>query len=165
MPYTRLSRVLSIAILVLAGLSVVGCSSFIKQGGNSSRFEHIAINVEDPVAVADWYCKNLGMKVKFEGDPPNNTRFISDSCGRMMFELYGNADAARLDFDSMDMVTLHIAFMIDDVKVTCDRLIEAGAKMDKELTVNDSGDEIATLRDPWGLPIQFVKRAKPMIKY
>jgi uncharacterized glyoxalase superfamily protein PhnB len=165
MPYTRLSRILSIVILVLTGLLVVGCSSFIKDDGNSSRFEHIAINVENPIVVADWYCKNLGMKVKFEGDPPNNTRFISDSYGKMMFELYGNADTDRLNFDSMDMVTLHIAFMVDDVKGTCDRLIEAGARMDKEITVTDSGDEIATLRDPWGLPIQFVKRAKPMIKY
>jgi uncharacterized glyoxalase superfamily protein PhnB len=156
---------LSVVILVLTGLSVVGCSSFLKEGGNNPRFEHIAINVEDPVVVAEWYCKNLGMKVKFEGGPPNNIRFISDSCGRMMFELYGNADADRLDFDSMDMATLHIAFTVDDVKGTCDRLIEAGAKMDKELTINDSGDEIATLRDPWGLPIQFVKRAKPMIRY
>ncbi len=165
MPYTRTSRILSIVILVLAGLSVAGCSDFMRDSSNSSRFEHIAINVEDPVAVADWYCKNLGMKVKFEGGPPNNIRFISDSCGKMMFELYGNSDAPRSDFDSMDMGTLHIAFMVDDVKGTCDRLIEAGAKMDKELTVNDSGDELATLRDPWGLPIQFVKRAKPMIKY
>jgi uncharacterized glyoxalase superfamily protein PhnB len=160
-----MSRILSIAILVLTGLLVVGCSSFIRDSGNSSRFEHIAINVEDPLAVADWYCKNLGMKVKFEGDPPNNIRFISDSYDRMMFELYGNADADKLDFNSMDMLTLHIAFTVDDVKGTCDRLIEAGAKMDKEITVNDSGDEIATLRDPWGLPIQFVKRAKQMIKY
>jgi len=165
MTFTRMSRILSIAILLLTGLLTAGCSSFIKQTGNISRFEHIAINVEDPIAVADWYCKNLGMKVKFEGDPPNNTRFISDSYGRMMFELYGNADADRLDFDSMDMVTLHIAFTVDDVKGTCDRLIEAGARMDKEITVTDSGDEIATLRDPWGLPIQFVKRAKKMIRY
>jgi uncharacterized glyoxalase superfamily protein PhnB len=165
MIFTRMSRILSITILVLTGLSVVGCSNFIKQGGNSSRFEHIAINVEDPIAMADWYCKNLDMKVKFEGDPPNNISFISDSYCRMMFELYENENAAKSDFNSMDMVTLHIAFMVDDVKGTCDRLIEAGAKMDKELTVNDSGDEIATLRDPWGLPIQFVKRAKPMIKY
>ena len=132
MTFTRLSRILSIAILVLAGLLVVGCSNFIKQPGNSSRFEHIAINVEDPIAVADWYCKNLGMKVKFEGGPPNNIRFVSDSYGRMMFELYGNTDADRLDFDSMDMVTLHIAFMVDDVKGTCNRLIEAGARMDKD---------------------------------
>ena len=94
--YIRMNRMLSVVILVLIGLSVVGCSSFLKEGGNNSRFEHIAINVGDPIAVADWYCKNLGMKVKFEGGPPNNIRFISDSCGRMMFELYGNADADTL---------------------------------------------------------------------
>ena len=160
-----MSRVLSIAILVLTGLLLVGCSSFMKDNSDSPRFEHIAINVEDPVAMADWYCKNLGMKVKFEGDSPGNIRFISDSYGKMMFELYSNADAAKFDFDSMDMATLHIAFMVDNVQETCDRLIEAGAKMDKKPAINDSGDEIATLRDPWGLPIQFVKRAVLMIKY
>ena len=164
MACARMSRILSVVILVLTSLLAVGCSSLKKDSGNSSRFEHIAINVEDPVAMADWYCQNLGMKVKFEGDPPNNIHFISDSYGKMMFELYGNPDAARSDFDSMDMVTLHIAFMVDDVQETCDRLIAAGARMDREITVTDSGDELATLRDPWGLPIQFVKRAKPMIK-
>ena len=60
-------------------------------------------------------------------------------------------------------LVLHFAFNVDNVKETCEKLIQAGAKWDKPLTVTDSGDEIATLRDPWGIAIQFVKRAKPML--
>ena len=81
----------------------------------------------------------------------------------MMFELYNNTSAPVLDFASQDILVLHIAFNVDNVKETCDKLIEAGAKWDKELSVTENGDEIATLRDPWGIAIQFVKRAKPMI--
>jgi hypothetical protein len=31
--------------------------------------------------------------------------------------------------------------------------------------VTGDGDEIAIVRDPWGIPIQFVKRAEPMFKH
>jgi len=151
----------SVMILMSVGLFAAGCSDFMK--GNDMEqvsFEHVAINVSDPVAMADWYCENLGMKIKLES---GTARFISDADGNMMFELYNNTSAAIPDYSSQDMLVLHFAFNVDNVKETCDKLVEAGAKWDKELTVTDSGDEIATVRDPWGIAIQFVKRAKPMI--
>ncbi|MBN1973773.1 MAG: VOC family protein [Sedimentisphaerales bacterium] len=151
-------------ILVFIGLCALGCSGFMKgQSVKKASFEHVAINVKDPAAMADWYCKNLGMKIMFKGDAPGNARFVSDAGGNMMFELYSNTSAAIPDYASQDMLVLHFAFQVENVKETCDKLIESGAKWDKELTKTDSGDEIATLRDPWGIAIQFVKRAKPMI--
>jgi hypothetical protein len=43
-------------------------------------------------------------------------------------------------------------------------LIKAGAKLAEDIKRTAVGDQILMLRDPWGQPIQFVKRAKPMLK-
>ncbi|MEJ2649925.1 MAG: VOC family protein [Sedimentisphaerales bacterium] len=152
------------AICMLAGLMLTGCSGLMKgQSVKSARFEHVAINVKDPAAMADWYSENLGMKIVFKGDAPTNTRFVSDAGGNMMFELYNNSSAPIPDYASQNMLVLHFAFSVNNVEQTCERLIEAGATWDSKYNVTDSGDEIATLRDPWGIAIQFVKRAKPML--
>ncbi|GAI31566.1 unnamed protein product, partial [marine sediment metagenome] len=34
-----------------------------------------------------------------------------------------------------------------------------------DISVTPGGDEIAILRDPWGVAIQFVKRAEPMLPH
>jgi uncharacterized glyoxalase superfamily protein PhnB len=44
-----------------------------------------------------------------------------------------------------------------------DKLVKAGATVAKPLSGSDTGDSVVTLRDPWGLPIQLVKRAKPLL--
>ena len=130
---------------------------------NRIRLEHVAINVEDPAAMAKWYCENLGMKIIRKGPSPANMRFISDAGGNMMLELYNNPPDAVPDYPSMDPLSLHIAFMVDDVKAICDKLVAAGATVAGDVNITPAGDEIAMLRDPWGVPIQFVKRAEPML--
>lgn len=130
---------------------------------NNIRLEHVALNVEDPVKMADWYCRNLGMKVVRQGPPPANARFVSDAGGNMMLELYRNPPDAVPDYASMDPLLLHVAFMVDDVARIREKLIAAGATPVGEVSITPSGDEIAMLRDPWGLAIQFVKRAEPML--
>jgi uncharacterized glyoxalase superfamily protein PhnB len=54
--------------------------------------------------------------------------------------------------------------MVDDVKSIREKLITAGATPVGEVTITSSGDELAMLRDPWGVAIQFVKRVKPMLR-
>jgi hypothetical protein len=44
-------------------------------------------------------------------------------------------------------------------------LIAADATIAGDVSITPAGDEIAMLRDPWGVPIQFVKRAKPMLPH
>jgi len=131
--------------------------------GNRIRLEHVAINVEDPVSMAKWYGHNLGMKVVRKGPPPINMHFISDAGGNMMLEIYHNPPDAVPDYASMDPLLLHIAFMVDDVKGIREKLIAAGATAVGEVTITPAGDELAMLRDPWGVAIQFVKRAEPML--
>jgi len=63
----------------------------------------------------------------------------------------------------MNPLSLHIAFMVDDGKAICDKLVAAGATVAGDVNITPAGDEIAMLRDPWGVPIQFVKRAEPML--
>ena len=148
-------------------IMLAGCSEM-KVGsnamGNRIRLEHVAINVEDPVSMARWYSHHLGMKVVRKGPPPINMHFISDAGGNMMLEIYHNPSDAVPDYASMDPLLLHIAFMVDDVKGTREKLISAGATPVGEVTVTTAGDELAMMRDPWGVPIQFVKRAKPMLR-
>ena len=71
--------------------------------------EHLALNVPDPIAMAAWYGKNLGMRVvrKFEGG--TNAHFIADSAGRTVLELYHQAKAPIPDYRNMDVFVFHIA--------------------------------------------------------
>ena len=130
---------------------------------NRIGFEHIGINVAEPVKMARWYCGNLGMKVMRKGEPPVSAHFLADADEKMMMEIYHNPPDAVPDYASMNPLLLHIAFSVDGVEAVKDDLVAAGAvKYFYELTAD--GDEIAILRDPWGLPIQFIKRAKSMLK-
>ena len=127
------------------------------------RLEHVAFNVKDPAAVAKWYCDHLGMRVVRKSPPPANTHFIGDTDGNMMFELYNNPDVPVPDYASFSHMSMHLAFMADDVKATRDSLIASGAKLAEDVTVTPAGDQVLMLRDPWGLAIQFVKRVSPML--
>lgn len=162
--------ILLFALLVFAGCatqSVKTKDEALTSSGrkNRIRLEHVAINVEDPAAMTRWYCENLGMKVIREGPPPANMRFISDAGGNMMLELYNNPPDEVPDYPSMNPLSLHIAFMVDDVKAITRNLISAGATIAVDISTTDAGDELVILRDPWGVPIQFLKRAKPMLPH
>jgi glyoxylase I family protein len=175
MPRRHQTSRLQTVVLLSAALVLAGCAAesaktkddaFASAGRkNRIRLEHVAINVEDPAAMAKWYCENLGMKVVREGPPPANMRFISDSGGNMMLELYNNPPDAVPDDPSMNPLSLHIAFMVDDVKAITRKLIAAGATIAVEINTTPAGDELVILRDPWGVPIQFLTRAVPMLPH
>lgn len=155
----------SIIVLVtaLALSMLVGCAGN-KASKSGIRLEHVAINVPDPVAMAKWYCDNLGMKLKRQGPPPTNMQFIADADGNMMLELYNNSEAKVPDYKSMNPLALHIAFHVNDVAAVRRQLVAAGATPFNEIAQTDAGDVLTILRDPWGVPIQFLTRAKPMLK-
>jgi catechol 2,3-dioxygenase-like lactoylglutathione lyase family enzyme len=167
-----------LAVILVTGCSEMGVSSTeaanntvvgkeLKKtnGKNRIRLEHVAINVEDPVRMAKWYCQNLGMKVIRKGPPPVNMHFISDAGGNMMLEVYNNPPDAVPNYTSMNPLLLHISFMVDDVKDIREKLITAGATPVGDVSVTSSGDELTMLRDPWGAAIQFVKRGEPMLRH
>ncbi|MEO5822605.1 MAG: VOC family protein, partial [Vicinamibacteraceae bacterium] len=45
------------------------------------RIEHVALNVADPRAMADWYVTHLGMRVVRRVEGPPHTRFLADVAG------------------------------------------------------------------------------------
>jgi catechol 2,3-dioxygenase-like lactoylglutathione lyase family enzyme len=128
------------------------------------RLEHVGLNVADPIKAAQWYVENLGMKVLREAPAPANTRFLGDAAGNMMLEIYHNPPEAVPNYAAMDPLLLHVAFMVEDVEAMRSKLLAAGATAVGEVTTTPAGDKLAMLRDPWGLAIQFVRRADPMLK-
>jgi catechol 2,3-dioxygenase-like lactoylglutathione lyase family enzyme len=126
------------------------------------NIEHLAFNVSDPVAMADWYVRHLGMQVARKVEGPTHTHFLADGAGRTVLELYRH-QAPVPDYAKMDPFVLHIAFHAADVKKEQDRLLAAGATLAADHVVTPAGDEMAFLRDPWGLTIQLIKRKQPLL--
>ena len=164
--WTMLATIIGVAVL-MTGCNATTQSDARKTGAATSssavRFEHVALNVADPIKMAKWYVDNLGMKVLREGPAPINARFLADSGGNMMLELYHNPPDAVPNYAAMDPLLLHVAFMVDDVDATRQKLIAGGATPAGEVTTTPAGDKLAMLRDPWGLAIQFLRRADPML--
>ena len=121
--------------------------------------EHTALNVPDIDAAGLWYCQNLNMTVLRSGE---SVRFLGDSTGRLIFELYTNRAAEIPDYGQVHPLTMHLAFCVSDVPAAIEKLTEAGATIFSDYEIANSGDEMAMLRDPWGIPLQLMKRAEPM---
>lgn len=112
--------------------------------------------------MADWYVQHLGFSVRRAADSPVVVRFLADSSGSVMLEIYRNRKVPVPDFRAMPPMLLHLAFVCHDVRGTADRLVQAGATLDSGPEILGE-DEFAVLRDPWGLAIQLVRRGNPML--
>jgi len=126
------------------------------------RIEHIAFNVADPVAMAQWYKAHLGMSTLRKTSAPLYMHFLADASGETIIEIYNNPKAPVPDYRTMHPLVVHIAFVVEDIQATRERLLKAGASAEDDITVTDAGDELAMLRDPWGFAVQLVKRRVPM---
>lgn len=120
--------------------------------------EHMALNVPDPAEMADWYAQ-LGFQVVRAAETPVPVRFIRQTRTGFTLELYRNADSALDLLASLTPVALHLAFATTDPSSQRDALVELGAVVEKDFHTTPEGDSIVMLRDPWGLPIQLVRRA------
>jgi len=128
-----------------------------KTGELIMKLEHVALNVPDPIAMADWYRENLGMTVMRRLEEAPFTHFIRDSGGKMMLEIYKNPPDQVPDYATIDPLILHFAFVSENPAEDKSKLLEAGASLVKEEQL-DGGSHIVMLRDPWGVPIQLCKR-------
>lgn len=127
------------------------------------RLEHIAFNVEEPAVVAAWYCKHFDMKVMRSFAEPPYIHFLADSAGKSLIEIYSNPLASFINYGEHHPVTFHLAFAVDDMDATRQRLVAAGATLEGEVDNRANGDKLAFLRDPWGYAIQLVQRTARMI--
>ena len=126
------------------------------------RLEHVALNVADPRAMADWYVVHLGMRVVRQVDGPPHTRFLVDAGGATVVELYENPAARIPDYLHMDPLELHFAFDSGDPDADRDALVRAGATALSDDRLPD-GSRLLMLRDPWGLALQLCARATPLL--
>ena len=115
------------------------------------KLEHLSLNVEEPQKLIDWWCANLGFR-------QTHPIFMVDDSGKVAIEVYRN-DAAP--FTKVEPLTLHIAVLSDDVEADRARLEKAGAVTLE--TVHKEGFDMAMMRDPFGVHIQFVKRGKSIL--
>lgn len=126
------------------------------------KLEHFALNVEEPLAMAEWYVAHLGLKVVKQLQEPPYMTFLADDSGRIMIEIYRNpADEVPL-YRDMNPLLVHLAFVSEDPAQDKERLEKAGASVVSDQQYED-GSHLVMLRDPWGLALQLCKRGVPML--
>ena len=126
------------------------------------KIEHVALNVEEPVLMARWYVEHLGLTVKRRLVDAPFAHFLAGDGDRVMLEIYGNRNAPVPDYRNSDPAVFHLAFWSDDVAADAARLQKAGATLVADVRMIGE-DTFAMLRDPWGIPVQLVRRGTRMI--
>ncbi len=124
------------------------------------KFEHFALNVSDPVAMAAWYVEQCGMRVVRAMTATPFTHFLADATGRVIMEIYYNSQAPVPDYAERHPLVYHCAFAVEDSDAVKDRLLAAGATHFETQDFPD-GTRLVMLRDPWGIPLQLCKRGTP----
>ena len=125
------------------------------------KFEHFALNIQNPLEFVEWYTVNCEMKIAKGIKTAPFTHFLSDSSGRTVIEIYSNPSAKIADYSKMHPLEFHFAFAVDDVKTVKEKLILSGAKLVEDVMLDD-GSHLVMLRDPFGIPLQLCKRANAL---
>jgi catechol 2,3-dioxygenase-like lactoylglutathione lyase family enzyme len=145
-----------------------------------SRIDHVGITVSDVDRALDFYRDLLGLRVVADntitepavaellGLDSVELRIVDlDSGDGRIVELlqYLQPAGTRLDYESSDAATEHIAFTVDDLAAIRARLAEAGAKIvsRRPLTIDDPGGSFdgaicLYVRDPDGAILELVQR-------
>lgn len=121
-------------------------------------FEHFALNVSDPVKIAEWYVEHLGMEIVKAMDKPPFTHFIADNSGRVVMELYHNDAADIPNYRKDHHLKFHVAFAVSNAEFYKNKLIAAGAELVEELKPEE-GTQLVMLKDPFGISLQICQRA------
>jgi len=126
------------------------------------KLEHFALNVENPVEMAHWYVRNLGLKIVRQQNALPFTHFLADDSGRIMIEIYINPPNEIPPYQNMNPLLLHLAFVSESPESDKIRLLACGANFHSEVR-GDDGTLLIMMRDPWGLAFQLCKRGNPML--
>jgi len=124
--------------------------------------EHVAINVQEPAKMAEWLVQHLGMRIIVANPTAPYIHFVADDKGSML-EIYHNTSAPLPDYPNMSAFNLHLAFSSSHIEADRDRMLAAGATLVSDVNTTATGDKLVFLRDPWGVPFQFVQRLKPLL--
>lgn len=127
------------------------------------KIEHLALMVEDPIAMAAWYEAHLGMKIIKESKISPLAHFLADSVGEMMLEIFRLEGVNVPDYRNTDSQIFHLAFSASNIVAMTRKIKLAGGTIVENVKTLPSGDQVAMLRDPWGLPIQLVNRKRTLL--
>ena len=128
------------------------------------KIEHFAFNVEDPIALADWYVANLGLRIARKIDSPRNETFLVDDNNETVIEVYNNPAGDKVPFAELSPLAFHIAFTVEeDMTAEIERLVAAGGTAVGDIATTPAGDKLAFVRDPWGNGVQLVQRQTPLL--
>jgi predicted enzyme related to lactoylglutathione lyase len=114
--------------------------------GQTWPYDHIHLNVPDPVTAGNWYEKNFGARRNPEG--PN--RFTLGST-RLVFAV--KADAKPSKGSAVD----HIGFSVADLDAKIKELQASGVKVTEPMREVPGVFKIAFVEDPWGTRIEVVQ--------
>src|SRR5580765_1420030 len=91
------------------------------------KLEHFALNVEEPVAMANWYKEHLGLQIVRQMEESPFTTFLRDDSNTILIEIYKNAAVEVPGYRDMNPLLVHLAFVSEDPTEEKNRLIKAGA--------------------------------------
>lgn len=122
------------------------------------KLDHFALQHPEPEAAAAWLCLHLGLRVHRVSASASRARFLRCPVTGVMLEIYRQPDAPVPDHFATPPAVMHLAFYADDIAADTERLVAAGAIRAGLPGKNSAGDAHVMLRDPWGVPLQLVKR-------
>lgn len=126
------------------------------------RYEHHAMNLPEPHAIARWYAETLDCRILFQKDEAPFTVFLADSQGRVFWEIYSNPQAPMADVRGADPAIYHLAFAVEDPETVQKKIVAAGGLLVDEIRM-DNGSHFVMLRDPWGMALQLCRRLPPFL--
>ncbi len=130
------------------------------------EFLHAMVRVKDLDAALDFYCDKLGLIEISRKDYPQGRYTL------VFLAAPGDAERAKRDWAPMIELTYnwdpeeytggrnfgHLAFRVDDIYATCQRLMDAG------VTINRPPRDgyMAFVRSPDGISIELLQRGTPL---
>src|SRR4051812_25466302 len=106
------------------------------------QVEHVAWQVQDPPAVARWYCDTFGFRILRQMEQSPFTHFLVDGGGKVVVEIYNNPVASVPDYRALNPLHLHLAFAVDEPEAMRDRLLKSGAALADDMIVTPAGDKL-----------------------
>jgi len=128
-----------------------------------TAIDHPAIACYDVEGLAEWYCRNLGMRVIASngGTPPSMIIGYGDSVsGGAMIELMpANDPGPRPEtFTRFQPGIRHIALRVTDFDAAYEQLASLGVRFNTEVGQALGGGKTILFRDPEGNELQIVQR-------
>ena len=120
-------------------------------------FLHTRLKVRDMERTIAFYTTQLGFKVRDRSTSPRGTQLTFLAMEGTPTEL----ELAFLPWDpdfKLDEDIFHLAFEVDEMAPTLDRMRQAGVKVTEEPSERSAGGYMAFIEDPNGYEIELLSR-------